>query len=233
MPCPDFGAWSAIPACHHTSVCTPSVPYVDSDSNPTWLIVNSFLSGTDDWKTVGVPSDQDAMLSIKAGILVAVKDEFDHFIEVSQVTASGMTLNRGLFDSTGLFYADFVPAGEYTLQASASFPLPARTITLVAGKYTAVTLKPGPLIFVLSVGHEAAIELGYRITPPLLKSPRDLAFAQRPVPDRHLIDRSGYGEIALPGSRGHCRRMKRRSCLGRVGTPPRTPTTLRFSRKQI
>lgn len=135
-----------LPACHSTLGCTPAVAYVNNDRHPTWLIVSSFLEGTDDWKMVGVPADQDPLLSGRGGILVGVKDASDNLIEANEVSALGLTLNKGLTDSTGLFYVDFASKDDYTLQASAPFPVPDKTITVIPGTFTTVTMKPGPLV---------------------------------------------------------------------------------------
>ena len=135
-----------VPGCHSATQCTPRVSMVDSDSHPTWLIVNSFLSGTEDWKSVGVPADQDAVLSTKGGILAGVKDGSDNLTEAGQVLLSGQALRMGVQDGTGLFHTELVQKGDYTLEASAPVPVPAVSFSSTAGTFSVITMKPGPLI---------------------------------------------------------------------------------------
>lgn len=135
-----------ISGCHTRETCVPGLSYIDSDLHPTWLIINSFLAGTDDWKSIGVPADQNDVLSTNGGILAGVKDGSDNLMEASQVSLSGVVLNRGLTDGTGLFYAERVPKGDYTLEASAPVPVPVVSFSSTAGTYSVMTMKPGPLI---------------------------------------------------------------------------------------
>jgi pimeloyl-ACP methyl ester carboxylesterase len=133
-----------IKACHVLESCSPTVSYVDSDSHPVWLIVRSFLTGTDEWKGIGSSPDQAA--ATYGGVVVAVKDASDNLIDASQVSLPGRVLDRGDVITPGLFYADQVPKGDYTLEAKAQALVPAASFSLTPGTYTSVTMKPGPLI---------------------------------------------------------------------------------------
>lgn len=136
-----------IRGCHDRSMCSPGVAYVDSVRHPAWLVVDSFLDGTDDWKTVGQAPDEDSVLSRMGGLMVGVKDAWDKLIQDSQVSISGRAVWKGAAgDSVGTFVEELIETGKYTLQASAPFPAPDRTVTVAPGIFTVVTMKPGPLV---------------------------------------------------------------------------------------
>ncbi len=135
-----------IKACHVSEVCMPTVSFVDSDSHPAWLIVKSFLSGTDEWKAVGSTPDQDATQSRNGGVFVAVKDASDHLIDAGSVSLGAQVLDRDTKSGPGLFYLDQVAKGQYILQATAGIPVPDVSFSPTPGTYSMVTMKPGPLI---------------------------------------------------------------------------------------
>jgi uncharacterized protein (TIGR03437 family) len=173
-----------IKACHVSEVCSPTVSYVDSDSHPVWLIVRSFLTGTDEWKTVGSSPDKEA--ATYGGVVVGVKDASDNLIDASQVSLSGRVLDRPDVSkdrgaAPGLFFADQVAKGDYILQAAAQIPAPDVSFTARPGTYTVVTMKPGPLISSVvpsdsgsrqpSIGAGSAIEIrGARLSTGGAKS---------------------------------------------------------------
>ncbi len=133
-----------IKACHVSEVCSPTVSYVDSDSHPVWLIVKSFLTGTDEWKAIGSSPDKEA--ATYGGVVVGVKDASDNLIDASQISLSGRVMDRPEVVSPGLFYADQVAKGDYTLEAKTQALVPTASFSLTPGTYTVVTMKPGPLI---------------------------------------------------------------------------------------
>ncbi len=136
-----------ITGCHVPSLCSPGVAYVNDDKHPAWLVVNSFLSGTDDWKMVGHSPREDPVLSHLGGVMVAVKDAGDTQIQEVQLRMSENVMNKGgAPDCVGTFVADSVEKGDYTLHATAPFPVPDRTFTALPGTFTVITMKPGPLI---------------------------------------------------------------------------------------
>jgi uncharacterized protein (TIGR03437 family) len=135
-----------IKACHVSEVCMPTVSYVDSDSHPTWLIVKSFLAGTDEWKAVGSSPDRNEVQSANGGIFVAVKDAADNLIDATRVSLGGVVLDQDFKSGPGLFYFDQVAKGDYILQATAGIPVPDVSFSPIPGTYSMVTMKPGPLI---------------------------------------------------------------------------------------
>ena len=131
-----------IPLCHYKGLCDTGIAYIDSDTHPSWRIINSFLSGTDEWKTVGQKPSQDPVLSKNGGLLLVVKDASDTFIKVEQVSVTGLSLTKG---DVALFN-HFIEKGEYTLQANAPVAIPSITWRPALGGFSVATMKPGPII---------------------------------------------------------------------------------------
>lgn len=131
-----------LPLCHHQSLCDTPIARIDSDAHPSWRIINSFLSGTDEWKTVGQKPSQDAVLSKNGGLFLAVKDASDSFIKIDQVSVTGLEVYKG---EVALF-KHFVEKGEYMLQANAPVAIPPITWRPAMGGFSIATMKPGPII---------------------------------------------------------------------------------------
>jgi uncharacterized protein (TIGR03437 family) len=75
-----------LPYCHGAGDLTsilglgcgsPPLAKVQSDNPLSWQIIDSFLSGSDTWKTVGHPPSQDKYLSKYGGILSQQRDNMD------------------------------------------------------------------------------------------------------------------------------------------------------------
>ena len=135
-----------IKACHVSEVCMPTVSYVTSETHPAWLIIKSFLTGTDDWKAVGSSPDKDAVQTGNGGIFVGVKDASDKLMDTTVVLLGGATMDQDSKSGPGLFYLDQVAKGDYLLHATAGIPVPDVSFSPVPGTYSMVTMKPGPLI---------------------------------------------------------------------------------------
>ncbi len=138
-----------LPACHSQGVnCNASLQLalVDSPSHPTWLIIQSFLSDTAEWQSIGTAPSQDPVLSINGGLLLAFKDGSDNFYtNVSQMYL-GTSQTQLSHSIPTLFYGDFLPAGVSTLhieQTGTDIPV---QVTVRAGAYLAFPVKYAPLI---------------------------------------------------------------------------------------
>ncbi|HME08634.1 MAG TPA: IPT/TIG domain-containing protein, partial [Bryobacteraceae bacterium] len=138
-----------LPACHSQGVnCNASMELalVDSPSHPTWLIIQSFLSNTADWQTIGHAPSQDPLLSTSGGLLLAFKDGSNNFYtNVSQMYL-GTPQTQLSHSIPTLFYGDFFPAGASTLhieQTGTDIPV---QVTVRAGGYLAFPVKFAPLI---------------------------------------------------------------------------------------
>jgi uncharacterized protein (TIGR03437 family) len=75
-----------LPYCHGAGDLTsilglgcgaPPLAKIQSDSPLSWLIIDSFLAGSDDWRTAGHSPSQDAYLSQFGGVLLQHRDTMD------------------------------------------------------------------------------------------------------------------------------------------------------------
>ncbi len=76
-----------LPYCHGASGLTsilglgcdgPPLAKIESDNPLSWSIIDSFLAGTDAWKTVGHAPSQDSVLSQFGGVLTQHRDNLDN-----------------------------------------------------------------------------------------------------------------------------------------------------------
>jgi uncharacterized protein (TIGR03437 family) len=106
----------------------PAIAKIDSNDHMTWRIIESFLAGTDEWRTVGHPPSADKLLARYGGMMVAFKNAANDFDPAPPNPAmlNGVRLDQG---SGSIFYQDFVPANATQ-----------------AGTYTVTIVKPGPFI---------------------------------------------------------------------------------------
>lgn len=117
-----------VPYCHSSSdfavvlgggCDAPPIAKIRSADNLTWRIIDSFLSGTDEWKSVGHPPSADPLLARYGGLLVSAPG-----VNSSTLAFAGQTLSR---TATELFSRDFLPAGS----------------GIPAGTYAVLTTGPG------------------------------------------------------------------------------------------
>jgi uncharacterized protein (TIGR03437 family) len=142
-----------LPACHNDKTLelllgfgclAPAIAKVDSTANPTWRIVQSFLAGTEVWKTIGHAAPEDPVLSVYGGLLVAWRDAMDDFpLSATGGAASGASLAKG---APSIYYNDFLKPGAYSITITESNTPATAAVNLPAGRYTTLTLKPGPSI---------------------------------------------------------------------------------------
>jgi hypothetical protein len=75
-----------LPYCHGAGSLTsilglgcdaPPLARIQSDNPLSWQIVDSFLAGTNAWKSVGHPPSQDKSLSKNGGVLSQPRDNND------------------------------------------------------------------------------------------------------------------------------------------------------------
>lgn len=92
---------------------------VTTETHETSQIVRSFLSGTQDWKTIGTSPTTDQYLSTNGGMFFALLNTSAAYAsDVSQVLWGSLPLVNG-GDTNTIFYQDFVK-GTGTLQASSA-----------------------------------------------------------------------------------------------------------------
>jgi uncharacterized protein (TIGR03437 family) len=121
---------------------------IQSATQDAARIVVSFFNGTDDWKNVGAPAENDKFLSIDGGLIVTERTADDAGLPLKSVTAAGPSLTKQLNKSSSgdVAYTDLFPAGQVTLTAVADTATATSTIALPAGGTKPYTVKPGPLV---------------------------------------------------------------------------------------
>lgn len=139
-------------ACHvrglPSFICVgPALAWVDSDSHDGYRIVNSFLAGTDDWKSIGHSPAQDPVLSKYGGVDIAVADSNGNIFKSprSMVAKQGDLLGNS---GSGVFFGDLLPAGAYNFIVSgAGSGDPGQApMTALPGVHREVLAKTGPRI---------------------------------------------------------------------------------------
>jgi hypothetical protein len=98
-----------IEALHNVRGSTPGVAMIDSDTHPSWRIINSFLAGTDEWKAIGRTPGEHTTVSRTGGVFLALKDGQDEYLDIGQASLSGIDLYPGALT----FFKDYADPGEY------------------------------------------------------------------------------------------------------------------------
>jgi uncharacterized protein (TIGR03437 family) len=123
-----------------------SVVAVRSANEPQARLLLSFLNGTNEWMSIGTGVSDDPQLSTNGGVYAAVRDAGDAAASISGVTAQVAGQTRSLVVEKGaIAFADRLPAGAATVNVTGASSQ-SRSVTVSAGVYQAVTLKPGPRI---------------------------------------------------------------------------------------
>lgn len=120
----------------------PYLAKVDSDEHLTWRVIRSFLTGTEEWRTLGTPLVADSIGSTRGGLVVVPRDKDDNPLpNVSAVTAGITALQR----VSTYFYAEQLPVGAQNL----SVAVPGGPVTapqsITGGLFSLAILKPGPV----------------------------------------------------------------------------------------
>lgn len=151
------GRTRVVPFCHVpvvgivAVVCDPSVPgiaNIKSATDAPVRIMVSFLNGTNDWQSIGTAAETDPFLSRNGGIEVETRTAADAPLlmdSASATPASGSAKALTLNGKESAFI-DLLPAGPLTLKTVSGTIETAGTLTLSAGEYKALVLKPGPII---------------------------------------------------------------------------------------
>ncbi len=144
-----------LPFCHSNSTLTSlaglcdsntrGIAVIDAPSHPTARIIVSFLSGTDEWQSVGTAAEQDPLLSKNGGLNVAMRDANDGEARIDNVRASSSAQSKSL-NTAQTAYTDMFAASDLTLTGTAGSVNAATQFTLLPGVYHASILKPGPSI---------------------------------------------------------------------------------------
>lgn len=147
-----------LPYCHTNSLpfivnCradAPPIAQIDSINHPTLRIIRSFLSGTDEWRTIGTPPSSTSVLSTQGGILISARDAKDNAIKASSVRAVGVQRPGEQYNlqsrADGVFYKEFMSAQQYTFLFQGANVEASVVRTVSAGGSAAITAKLPPAI---------------------------------------------------------------------------------------
>jgi uncharacterized protein (TIGR03437 family) len=115
----------------------PYLANVDSDDHLSWRITRSFLTGTEEWRTLGTSLDAGT----RGGLLVAARDKDDNPINgVTAVTAGSTQLQK----VADYFYAEQIGPGPQSVTVNAPSGNLTSPQTITAGLYSVAIVKPGP-----------------------------------------------------------------------------------------
>ncbi|MEO8130411.1 MAG: hypothetical protein ABI822_25145 [Bryobacteraceae bacterium] len=142
-----------LPYCHTDSLpfivsCKSDakpIAQIDSLNHPTFRIIRSFLSDTEEWRTVGTPPSGNDVLATNGGILISLRDAKDAPLNASSVRASGLTRPAEQYTlqsrTDAVFYQELMTAQPYrfmflggSTEATVDASLPAGATVAVAAK---------------------------------------------------------------------------------------------------
>jgi len=123
------------------------IAHIDSATHDSARIMVSFLSGTDDWQSVGTAAEKDPFLSVDGGLIVAAHAADDSTLSIDSATAGLPGASKQIsVSSDHLAFTDQFPAGAIGLNVTSGSLNINSSVTLVAGGSEPYTVKAGPLI---------------------------------------------------------------------------------------
>ena len=144
VPLPP-GLESAVLGCTGAGVAN-----IDSSSHLSYLIIQSFLAGTNTWQTIGAAPSQDPILGTTAAAITAARNSKDQDLhDVTAATLGAVALSAGPSANpvTSVYYDDSLPPGTYTATVtSTSAGAVTANEKVAAGGYHALVVKQGPVI---------------------------------------------------------------------------------------
>ena len=142
---------------------------IQSASHESALIIVSFLNGTNDWQSVGVAAEQDKFLSVDSGLDVALRSATNTDLRADSVKAKSPMLSKSLnLPSNDIAYTDLFPAGMIDITAMSGSRILNDSLTVPAGGYQPVIVKPGP--FIARVLPAASLTFPLNIAPGMIAS---------------------------------------------------------------
>jgi len=134
----DVGALALVAA-----ACSrpPYLASINGDDHLSWRIIRSFLSGTDEWSTLGTAVSADSVGSTRGGLMVVARDKDDTAIPGVTAVAAGSTQLGKVAD---FHYAESIATGAQNLNITTSAGAVTAAQTVSAGVYSVVVVKPGP-----------------------------------------------------------------------------------------
>jgi len=119
----------------------PYLAIVNGDDHLSWRILRSFITGTEEWRTLGTALTADPTGSTRGGLLVVARDKEDNAItNVTAVTAGTTQLQK----VTDFYYAEQIATGAQNLAVNSPGGNSTAPQTITAGLYSVAIVKPGP-----------------------------------------------------------------------------------------
>jgi len=145
------GRTIVVPDCHtgdtlvvQFGVCSASTPPINNitPGTPVAQIITSFLSGTNDWASLGQPIEKTSAAAV-GGLLLGAEDLNGSPLSISSATAgtSSLSVNAGAYKEAILAS----PTVPVTANVTGGTPV-SSTVSVVPAASTAVFAKPGPSI---------------------------------------------------------------------------------------
>lgn len=120
----------------------PYIANINSDDHLSWRIIKSFISGTDEWRTLGSSLEADPTGSTRGGLLVLARDKDNAILtNVNSVTAGTTALTK----VTDFHYAEQIATGPQNLTVALSTGNVTANQSVTAGLYSVNVVKPGPV----------------------------------------------------------------------------------------
>jgi uncharacterized protein (TIGR03437 family) len=174
------GRTRVVPYCHITSggiisIVCPSdakgIAKIDSPTHSSAQIIISFLSGTNDWQSVGTAAEDNTFLKANGGLIAAARAADDSNLHIDSAIAGqpGPGFAKALnISGDNLAFTDQFPSGPLTINVKSGSLNVNSSVTLPAGGTQPYLVKPGP--FVARVLPAAANTFPLSLAPRMLIS---------------------------------------------------------------
>lgn len=146
------------PFCHSSSTlhqltgaCPSSAPgaaQVDSKEHPSWKVISSFLSGANEWKTLGTAVGGDAWFSASTAVMASVRKANDE--EDTAVTAVWSQSPAAAMSGGPVYYSEALAPGAQDLRVLRGSQESVWSVTLARGGFRTLTWKPGPVLYLVA-----------------------------------------------------------------------------------
>lgn len=119
----------------------PYLANVNGADHLSWRIVRSFITGTEEWRSLGTSLTADPTGSTRGGLVVAARDKDDNpNSSVTAITAGGTALIK----VTDFYYAEQLSTGAQNITINTPAGNITAPLTIAAGLYSVAVVKPGP-----------------------------------------------------------------------------------------
>lgn len=119
----------------------PFIANVNGDDHLSWRIIRSFITGTEEWRTLGSSLEADPTGSTRGGLLVVARDKDDALLTNVNSVAAGTTQLAKVSD---FHYAEQIATGPQNLTVAIATGNVTASQTVTGGLYSVNVVKPGP-----------------------------------------------------------------------------------------